>query len=344
MDRTPTIVVEKGMGAAAIAALKAVGDVRILDGAGESSLLAAVADADAVIVRSYGMVTAQVIDAGRRLRVIGRAGVGLDRVDLDAARTRGIPVVYTPAASTDSVAELTVGLMLALERAIARGDTMIRAGRFVEARASHGLQASGGGAASDVGRASDGARELRGLTLGIVGLGRIGSAVARICGAGMGMTIVYNDIRPAHELPWHAADATECNRPGVATAVDKPTLYATADVISLHVPLTEQTRGMINAAALRRFKSMSTLINTSRGAVVNGADLAAALRDGVIAGAALDVFDPEPPPPGDPLLSAPNLLMSPHAGARTEAALSRMDDVVYDVIAVLEKRPPRHVA
>ncbi|NOT00884.1 MAG: hypothetical protein HOP29_09670 [Phycisphaerales bacterium] len=357
MNGKPKIIVEQGMGAAAIDALRAVGDVVILNRSDEPSLLAAATDADAVVVRSYGTVTARVIAAATRLRVIGRAGVGLDRVNLDAARARGIPVVYTPAASTESVAELTVGLMLALERTIPRGDAMIRDGRFMEARASHGL------------RALHGARELRGLTLGIVGLGRIGSAVARICGPGLGMNVIYNDIRPTNELPWFGefGEADSCflspvacnlevgrvppadsnaNRPSrpILTAVDKPTLYATADLVSLHVPLTDQTRGLINSAALRKFKPTATLINTSRGPVINGVDLAGALRDGVLAGAALDVFDPEPPPPGDPLLSAPNLLMSPHAGARTEAALSRMDDVVHDVIAILQNHPPTHVA
>lgn len=173
-------------------------------------------------------------------------------------------------------------------------------------------------------------RELRGLTLGVVGMGRIGSAVARICGQGLGMRILYNDIRNIGPLPFPT------------TAAAKEALYRESDIVTMHVPLTDATRGMINAETLRLFRSSATLINTARGPVVSANALAEALGSGRLAGAALDVHDPEPPGEDHPLLRAPNVLLSPHIGARTRSGLSRMNDVVDDVIAVLEGRRPAY--
>ena len=175
-------------------------------------------------------------------------------------------------------------------------------------------------------------RELCGLTLGIVGLGRIGTCVGRTCAAGPGMRVLYNDIVDVGPLDFEAA------------AVGKSELFRTADVVSLHVPLTPLTRQMINANVLATFKPGATLINTARGAVIDLAALADALRREKLAGAALDVFQPEPPPVDHPIRSAPNVLLSPHVAARTEAGLARMNDVVHDVIAVLEGRFPQYPA
>ena len=304
------ILVTEPMGESAMARLSEVGEVITLDRLDEDSLVAAVPHAHALIVRSATCVTEPVIAAAKRLRVIGRAGVGLDQIDVSAARAAGIRVVYTPAASTDAVAELTVGLIIALERQVMRGHSMVIAGEFARARREL------------IGR------ELRGLTLGIVGMGRIGSAVARICGPGLGMGIIYNDIQPI-ALTGLAA-----------RSVDKLTLYHDADVVSLHVPLTDETRHMISVAQLARFKPTSTLVNTSRGAVVCTGALADALRERRLAGAALDVLETEPPPPDYPLLDLANVILTPHLGARTALALERMENVVDDVIAVLENRQP----
>jgi phosphoglycerate dehydrogenase-like enzyme len=174
--------------------------------------------------------------------------------------------------------------------------------------------------------------ELSELTLGIVGLGRIGKAVARRCRHGFGMRILYNDIVSPGWLDF------------AATPVGKEELYNTSDVVSLHVPLTDETKYLINAGALAKFKPQAILLNTSRGAVVDSEALAHALSSGAIAGAALDVFDPEPLPPNHALMHAPNTLFSPHVGARTVGGLARMNEVVEDVIRVLEGKQPLYPA
>jgi D-3-phosphoglycerate dehydrogenase len=314
MSPTFRIVTTESFEPAALDRLKAVGVVSRIESVDEAALIHAVVDADALLVRTQTQVTRRVIEAGRQLRVIGRAGSGLDNIDLPAARERGVRVVFTPEASTDAVADLTVGLMIGLLRKIADGDRGVRTGSFTEAR-----------------RGCVG-RELRELTLGIVGMGRIGRAVARRCHLGFGMSVGYNDIREVgvREFP--------------AQSFSKPDLYACADIVSLHVPLTDQTRGMVDANALRHFKKGAALINTARGAIVDSIALAAALSKGLLRGAALDVTDPEPLPPGHPLLAAPNTVFTPHIGARTPSSLARMEDVVEDVIAVLEGRDPRHAA
>ncbi|HUU84636.1 MAG TPA: NAD(P)-dependent oxidoreductase [Phycisphaerae bacterium] len=299
------ILVAEPLEASAMDRLAEVGEVRSASNYDPATLIREVAGADALIVRTYSRVTAAVIEAGDRLKVIGRAGVGLENIDLAAARERGITVVYTPQAGSQSVAEHTVGLMLALERRLATGEAMLREGRFAEARRTL------------VGR------EFRGLTLGIVGMGRIGRRVARMCRRAFDMTVLYNDIVEIGYLDF------------VATPVSKERVWAESDVISLHVPLTELTRHLVNAEALKQFQPAATLINTARGAVVDAAALAAALAAGELAGAAIDVHEPEPPPPDYPLLGAPNVLLSPHIAARTTVARARMNDVVDDVIAAL---------
>ena len=315
MTREPwQIVLAEKFATTAIERIRAVGEVTILDDFGEESLKAAVGNCDALLVRTYARVSREVLERAKRLRVIGRGGVGLENIDLEAARERGITVVYTPAAATDSVAELTIGLMIGLVRRISAGDAAVRSGRLAEVRQSWT------------------GRELSELTLGIVGLGRIGRAVARRCRRGFGMSILYNDIVAPGWLDF------------AATAVGKEELYARSDIISLHVPLTDQTHHLIDDNALAKFKSGAVLINTARGAVVENGALARALTSGTLAGAALDVFDPEPPPADDVLLGAPNTLFTPHIGARTERGLDRMNDVVDDVIRVLEGEPPRFPA
>ena len=310
----PRIVVAERLNEAAMQRLASVGEVIILEACGEADLVAAVGDCDALVVRSAARVTAAVIEAAGRLKVIGRAGVGLEHIDLDAAKARGIQVVHTPAASTFSTAEHTVGLMLALERRLMPADAMVRDQRFTEARREL------------IGR------ELRGLTLGVIGMGRIGSAVARIGHDGLGMRIVYNDIREIGPLPFETV------------SMSKELLYCESDVVTLHVPLTDLTRGMIDAAALSRFKSTATLINTSRGPVIRAEALADALRSGSLAGAALDVHDPEPPGPDHPLMPLRNVLLSPHLGSRTHTSLAAMSAVADDVLAVLEGRRPAYPA
>lgn len=310
-ENKPKIVVAQPLSASAMERLAAVGDVTLLEQRDEPALIAAVADADALVIRTHARVTRGVIEAGKRLRVIGRAGVGLDNVDLAAAREHGIPVVYTPAASTHAVADFAVGLILATQRRIARLDQEIRTGDFAALRSR-----------------PPSASELRHQTIGIIGMGRIGSQVARRAAMGFSMPVLYNDIRPVGPFSFPA------------TSISRDDLLAAADIVSLHVPLTPLTRGMIDAAALSRMKPGAYMINTSRGPVVVAADLAKALHEGRLAGAALDVFDVEPPPPDHPLRSAPNCVLTPHVAARSREGLAAMNDVVDDVIAVLQGRPP----
>ena len=291
---------------------RAVGRVTQLDVCDEAALLAAIGDCDALLVRSSARVSRRVIERASRLRVIGRAGVGLDNIDLEAARKREVAVVYTPFAATDAVADLTIGLMIDVVRKITLGDTMVRSGEF------------------DTARQRCIGPELGALTVGIIGLGRIGKAVARRCHGGFGMTVLYDDIIDVKPTDF------------AATPVEKPELLGRADIVSLHVPLTDQTRGLIDASALARFKRGSILINTSRGAVVDGVAVAGALQGGALGGAALDVFDPEPLPPDHPLMTAPNTIFTPHIGARAPGALARMNAVVDDVLDVLRGKPPRY--
>ena len=314
MSEKLRILVAERLSEEAMGKLRAVGELVELADCSEEAIAAAVAEASALVVRTASRVTARVIDAAPKLKVIGRAGVGLENIDLDHANRKGIAVVYTPAAATQAVAELTLGLLLAVVRGIPAKDARLRAGAFDELR----RQASG--------------RELSGMTLGIVGLGRIGRAVARIGHWGFGMKVVYNDIV---EVGWLDTPATP---------LSKEELYAAADVVSLHVPLTPLTDRLIHDKSLALFKPGSYLVNTARGRVVDSTAVAAALVTGHLAGAAFDVLDLEPPPPDHPLLSAPNCVLSPHAGSRTVAGLAAMNDVVDDVLAVLSGKPPRFPA
>jgi D-3-phosphoglycerate dehydrogenase len=246
---------------------------------------AAVADADALIVRSAVQADAKLIEAGHSLRVIGRAGVGVDNIDVEVATRRGIVVMNAPGASAVSVAELTLGLMLAMARHIPRADHSTRAGKW-EKKSLQGT-------------------ELAGKTLGIIGLGRIGAETA-VRARAFGMKIVGSD---PYLSPARAKDLS-------IELLSLDELYARADYISLHLALTHQTAGMINAEAIEKMKKGVRLVNCARGELVDEAALDAALRSGKIAGAALDVFCEEPTK-NDSLLAAPNLVATPHIGAST---------------------------
>jgi D-3-phosphoglycerate dehydrogenase len=251
-------------------------------------VMIAVRDADALVVRSATDVNAKLIDAAQRLRVIGRAGVGVDNVDADAATRKGIVVMNTPGANAIAVAEHTLGLMLSLARFIPRADQTTRAGKWEK----KSLQGS----------------ELRGKTLGVIGLGRVGVEVARRAKS-FGMKVLSYDPFVSQQL----ARDLEIELTGLDA------LYAASDYISLHVGLTPQTAGMINAAAIAKMKKGVRLVNCARGELIDDAALVAALNSGQVAGAALDVFTQEPPK-DSPLLNAPNVIATPHiAGSTNEA-------------------------
>jgi D-3-phosphoglycerate dehydrogenase len=254
-----------------------------------AEVLAAIGDADALIIRSATQADAELIEAGARLKVIARAGVGVDNVDLDAATRRGIVVMNTPGGNTISTAEYTIGLMLALARYIPQGDASLRGGAW-DRKSFMGV-------------------ELKGKTLGIIGLGRIGREVAKRAAA-FEMTILGYD-------PY--VDAAAVAPLGI-TLVSLDELYARSDFITLHSLITDETRGMINAASIARMKKGVRIVNAARGALINDHDLAEALKSGQVAGAALDVYESEPPPPDHPLIGLKNVIDTPHLAASTTDA------------------------
>jgi D-3-phosphoglycerate dehydrogenase len=272
----------------------------------EEELIRAVKGVHGLIVRSKPLVTRRVIEAADSLIVIGRAGVGVDNIDVEAARAKGIEVLTSPEASTQSVAELTIGLMLAVARKIAFCDRRIRAGDWPKKHAV-GL-------------------ELYGKTLGVIGAGRIGSTVAKIAKFGFNMSILYYDVVRNTRLEEEIS----------AKYTPLEELLRQADIVTVHVPLTEETKYIINEERLKLMKKTAILINTSRGAVVDTNALIKALREGWIAGAGLDVFEEEPLPVNHPLLKLENVVLTAHIGASTEEAQERAGiDIAKKIVEYL---------
>jgi glyoxylate reductase len=265
-------------------------------------LAARVAGADGLISLLTDRVDAPLIDAAPRLRVISNVAVGYDNVDVDAATARGIPVGNTPGVVTETTADLAFALMLAASRRIVEADRYLREGRW---RAWDPNLLLG--------------HDLYGATLGIVGFGAIGRAVARRA-AGFGMHVLYT-ARTAAKSPDDA---------GSARRVELPELLRESDVVSLHVPLTADTRHMIAAEELRSMKPTAVLVNTARGPVVDQPALVQALRQGWIAAAGLDVMEEEPLPAGDSLLSAPNVVLLPHIGSASHRTRERMASLAVE--------------
>jgi len=279
-------------------------------GLSTDDLKAEIADAHALLVRSATKVTSDIIAAGSKLMVIGRAGVGVDNIDVDAATRRGIVVCNSPEGNTVAAAEHTWGLILALARSIPAANASVAAGEWRR------------GAFMGV--------ELLNKTLGVVGLGKIGSEVATRA-AGFGMKVIAHD-------PFVSADRAA--RLG-AEMVSLDDLLGRSDFISFHVSLTRDTRQLLDAETLRKVKRGVRVINCSRGGVIDEVALAEALRDGRVAGAGLDVFEKEPPT-DSPLLGLSNVVLTPHLGASTEEAQLKVAvDVAQQVLDVLHGRPAR---
>ena len=268
---------------------------------GADDLRARLRDADALLCLVTDRIDAGIIERAPKLRAIANMAVGTDNIDLEAAAARGIPVGNTPDVLTDATADLAFALLLALARRIVPGAEMVRSGRWRTWEP-----------AADLGA------DLAGAVLGVVGWGRIGQAVARRA-EGFGMEIVHSSR---------------------SSGVPLDELLKRADFVSLHTPLTPETRGLIDAGALARMKPSALLINTSRGGVVDQDALRTALHEGTIAGAALDVTDPEPLPADHPLLDAPNLLVVPHVGSATVRTRAKMAAMAVDnLLAALDGRP-----
>ncbi|NTV65514.1 MAG: phosphoglycerate dehydrogenase, partial [Oscillochloris sp.] len=285
-------------------------DVKLsLDKAG---LLAVIGEYDALVVRSATKVTADVIEAGTKLRVVGRAGTGVDNIDVDAATRRGIIVVNAPASNNVAVAELTLGLILGLARQIPQAHASLQGGKWERTKFA--------------------GWEVRGKTLGLVGLGRIGSEVATRARA-MEMSILAFD-------PVVSIDRAE--QLGVEL-VTMDELVQRADIISIHVPLTDGTRNLFNPARIAQMKAGAFLINASRGGIVDEAALAEAINAGRLGGAALDVFNSEPPTADSPVLGNPKIITVPHLGASTaEAQTSAGTEVAEGVATALTGATPRY--
>jgi D-3-phosphoglycerate dehydrogenase / 2-oxoglutarate reductase len=277
----------------------------------ENSLIEQARDVDAIVIRANGAVTARIMDSAPKLKVVGRHGVGVDAIDLNAAKQRGIVVCNTPDANLESVAEQAVGFMITLSKQILRADQALRQGRWNVRYEYIG-------------------QEMDRRTLGLVGMGRIGARVAEICHFGFRMPIIYHDVIAYPDLEERLS----------AKKLPLDEVLKKADYISLHVPLLPATKGLIGAEQLAMMKKGAFLINTSRGAIVDEADLIKALRSGHLGGAGLDVFDTEPTPADNPLLQFDNVVLTPHMAAHTDDALKAMSMVAEDIIRVLEGKEP----
>lgn len=256
--------------------------------------LARVGEAEVIIVRSKTKVDKAMIDKAPKLKYIIRGGVGVDTIDVEYAKAKGIVVDNTPEASSLAVAELAFALMIALPNHIAEADASMKQGKWLKKELER--------------------TELGGKTLGLIGIGRIARELASRAKA-FGMKVV------AYDKYVQTSDA--------ATMMGLDEVLAASDFISLHTPLTDETRGMINSASIAKMKKGAYLINTCRGQVVKTEDVAAALKAGTLGGFATDVYDKEPPE-GSPLLSAPRVILTPHLGASTEENLLRLGDCIVE--------------
>lgn len=290
-------------------------DVRVASDPSVATVIKEIKGVEGVVVR-MAPFTREIIEAADALKVIGRHGVGVDTIDIRAATEKGIVVTNTPNANATSVAEHTLTAIGALAKRVVVYDHAIRVGRW-ELRNSYG------------------AIDLDGKTLGLVGVGRIGSMVARRAAAAYNMKAIAFD---PYITPEKAREM------GVTLCTSMDDIFRQADVVSLHTPLTPETRGLVNAARLRLMKPTAFLVNFSRGEVIDERALYDALKTGVIAGAAIDVYDPEPPLDNNPLFELDNILLSPHSAALTGECVIRMaTGAAEGVVDVLTGRRPQFV-
>jgi len=316
-DLTPSttgrkrILVAEPLAEEGLAILRTDHDVEVRTGLERSEFLRILPEYDALLVRSQVQADAEAVAAGTRLAVIGRAGVGVDNIDLAAATEAGIAVVNAPTGNTIAAAEHTLALLFSLARHIPAADASLRRGEWKRSLFT-GV-------------------ELRGKTLGIIGLGKVGMAIADRA-RGMEMDVIGHD-------PYVTEEAAVPHGVHLLPVRD---VLARADVVTVHVPLTRSTRNLIGAAEIALMKPGAFLVNVARGGVIDEAALAEALTEGRLAGAAVDVFTDEPPK-NSPLLSAPNTILTPHLGASTAEAQTRVAvEAAEQVLEVLAGRPARY--
>jgi D-3-phosphoglycerate dehydrogenase len=307
---TFNILITDGLDESGQSILRAHASVDDLKDISADDLLKAIPDYDGLIVRGRTKVTTSLMDAASRLKVIGRAGVGVDNIDLEAAKKHNITVVNAPMSTSLAVAELTFGLLLALAREIPRADAGMKQGKWLK-KELEGV-------------------ELNGKTLGLIGYGRIGVEVGKRASA-FGMNVIaYDPLISEDDIKKRGAEP-----------VSIQDLYAWSDFISLHLPLNVQTRDMIGSLAFSEMKDGVRIVCAARGGIIDEAELVKALNSGKVAGAALDVFSAEPPGMTE-TVSHPRVITTPHIGAQTAEAQSRAsEDIANEVLSALQGKPLR---
>jgi len=304
------VLITDGLSDKGIAILSSAAQVDNMPDIPADELLTVVGQYDAMVVRGRTKVTPAVFAAASRLKVVGRAGVGVDNIDLTAARSHGVTVVNAPKSTSLAVAELALAMMFALARMLPKADTTMKQGQWIK-KQLEGI-------------------ELNGKTLGIVGMGNIGSALAQRA-VGLGMTVIgYDNLLPSQEI----------NKRG-AEPVSLADLYARSDFISFHLPLTPESKGMVNGQALTQMKRGVRIVDAARGGILDETALLAAIESGQVAAAALDVYATEPPGL-TALVAHPNVVATPHIGAQTAEAQDRAaEDIASEVLTALRGEPLR---
>ena len=304
------ILITDGLDQSGLEILRSQAEVDNRKDISADDLLKAIPEYDGLIVRGRTKVTASVLDAATRLKVIGRAGVGVDNIDLAAAKKHNVTVVNAPMSTSVAVAELTFGLMLALAREIPRADAGMKQGKWLK-KELEGV-------------------ELNGKILGVIGFGRIGVELGKRAAA-FGMSVVaYDPLISEDEIAKRGAEP-----------VSIQDLYAWSDFISLHLPLNVQTRDMIGPLAFSQMKDGARIVCAARGGIIDETALVAALNSGKVAGAALDVYAVEPPGETEAVLH-PKVIAMPHIGAQTAEAQSRAsEDIANEVLSALQDKPLR---
>ncbi len=304
------VLVTDGLEENGLALLRASVELVDQNGISADELVKVIGDYDALIVRGRTKATPAVFEAGKKLKVVGRSGVGVDNIDLNAARAHGVTVVNAPIATTVSVAELTLGLLLAVIREIPRADAGMKNGKWLK-------------------------KELEGVelyqkTLGVIGFGRIGAAVG-VRAAAFGMRVLgYDPLLPADEIAKRGGEP-----------VSMAELLAQSDFITMHLPLTPESKNLLNAAAFEQMKPGVRIVCAARGGVIDETALLAALESGKVAAAGLDVFVAEPQGQ-TPLVTHPRVVVTPHIGAQTVEAQARAAaDIAAEVLAALAGQPLR---
>jgi D-3-phosphoglycerate dehydrogenase len=315
MKHRPIILSLTKMHELGLGILREAAELRMASGLDPATLHREVVGAEGLIIRTGGVVDAALLDRGDQLRVVGRHGVGYDQIDVDAATARGIQVVYTPGANTQSVAEHVFALMIGLSRHFPRMMAGLTAGNYHI-------------------RTSMTGREIAGKSLGIIGFGRIGRRVGELAHLGFGMKVLYHDTVPAPEEVEKRAGA---RRAGLREVLE------TSEYVTLHVPLDPSTRALINPETLTLLRSDAILINTCRGPVVDEAAVARALDAGKLWGYGADVFTIEPPPSDHPLIGRTDVMLTPHSAAQTEEGLRTMAiTIAEEVVGVLRGKLPNN--